>query len=61
MSTMVSSLHIIGQAALTSIGLDAAQTCAAIRAKIKRFTPVEAQLLEHEEPQVGRASCRERV
>lgn len=50
---MVSSLHIVGQAALTSIGLDAAQTCAAIRAKIKRFTPVEAQLLEHEEPQVG--------
>lgn len=46
-------LEFIGAGAVTSVGLTAAQSCAAIRAGLRRFTPVEAQLLEHEEPRVG--------
>lgn len=53
MTPMDSNLYILGQGAVTAVGLDAAQTCAAIRAGIKRFSPIAAQLLEHEEPPIG--------
>jgi 3-oxoacyl-[acyl-carrier-protein] synthase-1 len=49
----MTNLHILGQGAVTAVGLDAAQTCAAIRAGIKRFGPIAAQLLEDEEPPIG--------
>jgi len=51
--TMADTLAILGSGAVTAVGLTAAQTCAAIRAGIKRFSPIEAQLLEDDEPQVG--------
>lgn len=51
--TTTNPLHVLGHGAVTAVGLDAAQTCAAIRAKIKRFGPLSAQLLEHEEPPIG--------
>ncbi|MFV8754389.1 hypothetical protein ACNOYE_27905 [Nannocystaceae bacterium ST9] len=47
------ALHILARGAVTAVGLDAAQTCAAIRAKVKRFTPLSAQLLDHEDPPIG--------
>lgn len=50
---MTSALHILDQGAVTAVGLDAAQTGAAIRAGIKRFGPIAAQLLDHEEPPIG--------
>ncbi len=46
-------LHILGQGAVTAVGLDAAQTCAAIRAGIKRFSELATPLLDHEEPPIG--------
>lgn len=47
------SIEILGYGAVTAVGLTAAQTCAAIRSGIKRFAPIEAQLLDDEEPQIG--------
>jgi 3-oxoacyl-[acyl-carrier-protein] synthase-1 len=47
------SLRVLGGGAVTAVGLDAAQTCAAIRAGIKRFGPIGPQLLDHEEPPIG--------
>jgi 3-oxoacyl-[acyl-carrier-protein] synthase-1 len=38
---------------VTAVGLNAAQTCAAVRAGIKRFSPIEAAVLEDDEPQIG--------
>ena len=46
-------LEIIATGAVTAVGMNAVQSCAAIRAKVKRFSPIEAQILEHEEPRVG--------
>lgn len=53
MTTTLRGLQVIGAGALSSVGLDAASTCAAIRAGIKRFTPVAEPLLEHEEPPIA--------
>lgn len=50
---MTRVLDILGQGAVTSVGLDAAHSCAAIRAGLRRFTAIETQLLSYEEPQVG--------
>jgi 3-oxoacyl-[acyl-carrier-protein] synthase-1 len=50
---MTDPLHILGHGAVTAVGLDAAQSCAAIRAGIKRFGPIAGQLLDHEEPPIG--------
>lgn len=49
----ISALEILGVGAVSAVGLTAAQTCAAIRAGIKRFCPIEAQILDDDEPQVG--------
>jgi 3-oxoacyl-[acyl-carrier-protein] synthase-1 len=46
-------LEIRASGAVTAVGLTAAQTCAAVRAGIRRFSPIEAQILEHIEPRVG--------
>lgn len=46
-------LALVHSAALTSVGLDAAQSCAAIRAGIRRFTAVEEPLLPDDEPRLG--------
>ena len=46
-------LQIRASGAVTAVGLTADQTCAAVRAGIKRFSPIEAQILEHQEPRVG--------
>jgi 3-oxoacyl-[acyl-carrier-protein] synthase-1 len=53
MVTTDAAIDILGYGAVTAVGLTAAQTCAAIRAGIKRFAPIEAQILEDEEPQIG--------
>lgn len=47
------SLVLDAFAAVTAVGLTAAQTCAAIRAGVRRFSPIEAQILPEDEPQVG--------
>ncbi|PRQ03646.1 3-oxoacyl-(acyl carrier protein) synthase [Enhygromyxa salina] len=47
------SLEILGSGAVSSVGLTAPQTCAAIRAGIRRFVPIEAEILDDEEPQIG--------
>ncbi|WP_146157576.1 hypothetical protein [Enhygromyxa salina] len=47
------SMDILGYGAVTAVGLTAAQTCAAIRSGIKRFAPIEAQILDDDEPQIG--------
>lgn len=46
-------LHVVSVGALSAVGLDAASTCAAIRAGIKRFTPIAEPLLDHEEPPIA--------
>lgn len=46
-------VEILGGGAVTAVGLTAAQTCAAIRAGIKRFSPIEAAVLHDDEPQIG--------
>jgi 3-oxoacyl-[acyl-carrier-protein] synthase I len=46
-------LEILGYGAVTAVGLTAAQCCAAIRAGIKRFSPIEAAVLDDDEAQVG--------
>lgn len=50
---MSDGLEIRGYGAVTAVGLSAAQTCAAIRAGIKRFSPIEAAVLDDDEPQIG--------
>lgn len=50
---MTVTLEFAGAGAVTAVGLTAAQTCAAIRAGLRRFTPVEAQMVEYEEARVG--------
>lgn len=50
---MTDALEILGYGATTAVGLTAAQTCAAIRAGIKRFSAIEAAVLDDEEPQIG--------
>jgi len=59
---MIDALAILGHGAVTAVGLNAAQTCAAIRAGIKRFTPIEAAVLDDDEPQIGaRVSANPRL
>ncbi|WP_052546439.1 hypothetical protein [Enhygromyxa salina] len=48
-----STMQILGYGAVTAVGLTAPQTCAAIRAGIKRFAPIEAPILDDEEAQIG--------
>lgn len=50
---MIEGLAILGHAAVTAVGLTSAQTCAAIRAGVKRFSPIEAAVLDDDEPQIG--------
>ncbi|MFO7562019.1 MAG: hypothetical protein R6X02_05205 [Enhygromyxa sp.] len=50
---MDGTLEIVGYGAVSAVGLTAAQTCAAIRAGIKRFSPIEAAVFEDDEPQIG--------
>lgn len=50
---MTHDLELLASGAVTAVGLTAAQTCAAIRAGIKRNAPVEAQILAHQEPRIG--------
>ncbi len=53
MSEGLEILEVLGGAALTCVGLTAAQTCAAIRAGVKRFSPIAAALFEDEDTQIG--------
>jgi 3-oxoacyl-[acyl-carrier-protein] synthase-1 len=46
-------LELLASGAVTAVGLTAAQTCAAVRAGIKRNAPIEAQILAHQEPRIG--------
>jgi 3-oxoacyl-[acyl-carrier-protein] synthase-1 len=46
-------LELLGRGAVTAVGLTAAQTCAAIRAGIRRNAPIEPHVLAHQEPRVG--------
>lgn len=50
---MTNDLELLASGAVTTVGLTAAQTCAAIRAGIKRNAPIEAQILAHQEPRIG--------
>jgi 3-oxoacyl-[acyl-carrier-protein] synthase I len=50
---MTNDLQLLASGAVTAVGLTAAQTCAAIRAGIKRNAPIEAQILAHQEPRIG--------
>jgi 3-oxoacyl-[acyl-carrier-protein] synthase-1 len=50
---MTHDLELLASGAVTAVGLTAAQTCAAIRAGIKRNAPIEAQILAHQEPRIG--------
>jgi 3-oxoacyl-[acyl-carrier-protein] synthase-1 len=50
---MTDALEILGYGAVTAVGLTAAQTCAAVRAGVKRFSPIEAAVLDDDEPQIG--------
>lgn len=50
---MTNDLELLASGAVTAVGLTSAQTCAAIRAGIKRNAPVEAQVLAHQEPRIG--------
>jgi 3-oxoacyl-[acyl-carrier-protein] synthase-1 len=47
------AIEILGVGAVSAVGLTAPQTCAAIRAGVKRFCPIEAQILDYEEPRIG--------
>jgi 3-oxoacyl-[acyl-carrier-protein] synthase-1 len=51
--TPTRSIDIVTTAAVTAVGLTAAQTCAAIRANIKRISPIEAQIVDWREAKVG--------
>jgi 3-oxoacyl-[acyl-carrier-protein] synthase-1 len=46
-------LELLASGAVTAVGLTAAQTCAAVRAGIKRNAPIETQILAHKEPRIG--------
>jgi 3-oxoacyl-[acyl-carrier-protein] synthase-1 len=46
-------LELLGRGAVTAVGLTAAQTCAAIRAGIKRNAPIEPHILAHQEARIG--------
>ncbi|MCA9685167.1 MAG: hypothetical protein KC457_23495, partial [Myxococcales bacterium] len=46
-------LDVLGVGAVTPVGLDATQSCAAIRAGLKRFTAIETPMLPGQEPRVG--------
>lgn len=50
---MTDDLELLGRGAVTAVGLTAGQTCAAIRAGIKRNAPIEPQILAHQEPRIG--------
>lgn len=50
---MTNDLELLASGAVTAVGLTCAQTCAAIRAGIKRNAPIEAQILAHQEPRIG--------
>lgn len=50
---MTPQLHVVAAGAVSAVGLDAASTCAAIRAGIKRFTPIAEPLLDHEDPPIA--------
>ncbi|NVB42734.1 hypothetical protein G6O69_33240 [Pseudenhygromyxa sp. WMMC2535] len=50
---MPEPLDILGVGAVTPVGLDAPQSCAALRAKIKRYTALENPVLPDREPRVG--------
>ena len=50
---MTHDLELLGRGAVTAVGLTAAQTCAAIRAGVKRNSPIEPQILAHQEPRIG--------
>lgn len=50
---MKPALDIVACEAVTAVGLDARQTCAAIRAKVKRIVAIETPALAHVEPRVG--------
>jgi 3-oxoacyl-[acyl-carrier-protein] synthase-1 len=52
-AAMTNDLELLASGAVTAVGLTAAQTCAAIRAGIKRNAPIEAQILAHQEPRIG--------
>jgi 3-oxoacyl-[acyl-carrier-protein] synthase-1 len=51
--TTAHDLELLASGAVTSVGLTAAQTCAAVRAGIKRNAPIEAQILAQQEPRIG--------
>jgi 3-oxoacyl-[acyl-carrier-protein] synthase-1 len=51
--TTANDLELLASGAVTAVGLTAAQTCAAIRAGIKRNAPIEAQILAEQEPRIG--------
>lgn len=51
--SMIHDLKLLGRGAVTAVGLTAPQTCAAIRAGIKRNAPIEPQILAHQEPRIG--------
>lgn len=51
--TTTRSLDILATGAVTAVGLTAAQTCAAIRANIKRFCPIEPQVVDYREAKIG--------
>ncbi|MCA9699861.1 MAG: hypothetical protein KC431_20215, partial [Myxococcales bacterium] len=46
-------LDVLGVGAVTPVGLDATQSCAAIRAGLKRFTAIETPMLPGQDPRVG--------
>lgn len=50
---MSAPLDFLSWGAVTPVGLDAEQSCAAIRAGIKRLTPIERAVLPTEEPRLG--------
>ncbi len=47
------ALELLGTGAVTPVGLDAEQSCAAIRAKLKRYTVLEEPILADEDPRIG--------
>jgi 3-oxoacyl-[acyl-carrier-protein] synthase-1 len=51
--TTAHDLELLASGAVTAVGLTAAQTCAAVRAGIKRNAPIEAQILAQQEPRIG--------